>query len=298
MPSGRLRTAGPAVALLGLALAGLAGLAACTPAPIGSVPVSTVATAGQVDPTAFATATGQVTGPGDGLPSAVASPGLDRESPTATGHVDQPDPEMTTIGAASACTDRTQLGDRAPVRPEQLFARGGESGFDADLVVVGPGARGGGSCVAQLPAAPDCELSFPWAGVDDEDLLLATGARSLLVGRVYARVAESSNSVGGTASLLYTVLDLGGSPDRLADAYEWFAGGATGCGIGKPGSVGGVTGVVGSGHRPTLLSTVPGRFLLTEDGSRVVVLVFQGGAWSDDSRASATRRVMPLLRGG
>ncbi|MEO7448973.1 MAG: hypothetical protein ABI336_11935, partial [Humibacillus sp.] len=141
---------------------------------------------------------------------------------------------MTTIGASSSCTNHTYLGDRAPVRPEQLFARGGESGFEADRVVPGPGATrangpggaggvgggrgaaGTGSCAAVLPAVPDCELTFPWAGVGDDELVLATGARSLLDGRAYARIAESSDSISGSASLLYSVLDFGASPGQLS----------------------------------------------------------------------------------
>ena len=255
MPSGRLRTTGSAVALLGIATLALCAAGACTSStgPVGGIPSSaSTAVAG----------TPALGGSGGGvLPVASSTPGVNG-STSATGESGKgnapalPDPEMTTIGASSSCTNHTHLGDRAPVRPEQLFARGGESGFEADRVVPGPGggaggaggAAGTGSCAAVLPAAPD------------------------------------------------SVLDFGASPGQLSSTYEWYAAAVARCGVGAPGSIGGVSGLVGSGHRPTLLSTIPGRFLVTEDGSRLVVLVFEGGAWSDTSRASAARRVLPLLR--
>ncbi|MCU1536954.1 MAG: hypothetical protein JWP82_1305 [Humibacillus sp.] len=202
---------------------------------------------------------------------------------------------MTTIGQDESCTTRTDLGSRAPLRPADLWARGGESGYEATRVAPRPGGFDPAVCTATLPPTPDCELTFPWADIGDDDLALATGARSVLSGRAYARLAESSDAVGGTASLLYTVLDFGSSPDLVPAAYGWYASAVRRCGSGRPGEIGGVFGLLGAGHRPTLLPTVPGRFLVTQDTSHVVVLVFEGGAWSDSSRAAAARRALPLL---
>ncbi len=207
-----------------------------------------------------------------------------------------PGPAMTTIAEASACTTRTDLGGRAPVRPEQLWPGASEIGFTSAQVQARAGSvTPSGRCRAALPATPDCDLTFPWGAVSDEDLVVATGAQRLLTGRSYARLAAASDAVKGSASLIYSVLDFGSPGSRVDTAFSWYERSVERCGIGARGSSGGVPGLVGSGHRPTLLSTVPGRFLISVTGARLVVLVFEGGAWSDTSRADATRRALPLL---
>ncbi len=313
MPSGRLRTAGSAVALSSLLLCAVGPLGACTSGAETATPRPPSATG------AGATASGlptQAAGEGTsgtptflgatvatGIPAVPESPEI-AEIPDRTGLPEVatapglPDPAMTTVTEDASCTTRVDLGSRAPVRPSQLWAQGGESGYEAARVAPRPGGVDPAACTAALPRTPDCELTFPWAGVGDDALTLATGARSLLTGRAYARLAESSDAVGGTASLLYTVLDFGSSPDLAAGAYGWYASAVQRCGVGGRGSIGGVSGLVGAGHRPTLLSTIPGRFLVTDDGVHVVVLVFEGGAWSDSSRATAARKVLPLVTAG
>jgi len=286
MPSGRLRLAGSvAVVVLTVIAAG-----ACTGEQGPSVSAST---------TSAGSAAARVSSPDSpsGSAAPTVAPGGGAAAVGTNTTVPVPDPAMTTIAEASACTTRTDLAGRAPVRPEQLWPGASEIGFSSAQVQARAGSVAGGApCQAVLPATPDCDITFPWGAVSDEDLVVASGAQHLVTGRSYARLAASSDAVTGSASLIYSVLDFGSSPGGRADAvFAWYETAVERCSIGARGSIGGVPGLVGSGHRPTLLSTVPGRFLINATGPRVVVLVFEGGAWSDTSRADATRRALPLL---
>ena len=200
---------------------------------------------------------------------------------------------MTPIPEASGCTTRSELGNRAPVRAEQLWPGASEIGTAAVEVRARTGV---GDCRGALPASPDCDLSLPWAGLDVEDLARATGADSVVSGRVYARFAASSDSSKGTASLAYLTLTFAPATGELASARGWFESAVTRCGLGGPGSLAGVTGLVGERHKPTLGPGDAGRFLLATQGSQLVCLVFDGGAWSQTSREDVVRRVLPLLR--
>jgi hypothetical protein len=200
---------------------------------------------------------------------------------------------MTPIPEASGCTSVISLGNRAPVRAEQLWSGAAEIGSDA---VEATARTGAGDCGGTLPTPPDCDLSLPWAALDVEDLVRATGAARVISGRTYARLTASFGSTGGTASLLYLSLDFRGEQALQASASRWFAGAISTCGLGGPGSLGGVTGTVGERHKPTLGSGDAGRFLVTTQGSQLVCLVFDGAAWTSTSRSDVTRRVLPLLR--
>jgi hypothetical protein len=285
MPSGRLRLAGSvAVVVLTVVATG-----ACTGEQPSALSASTTS-AGSAAARASSS-----DGPSGSAASTVA-PGGGAAAVGTNTTVPAPDPAMTTIAEASACTTRTDLAGRAPVRPEQLWPGASEIGFSSAQVQARAGSVAGGApCQAVLPATPDCDLTFPWGAVSNEDLVVASGAQRLLTGRSYARLAASSDAVKGSASLLYSVLDFGSPGTRVDVVFRWYETAVERCSLGARGSIGGVPGLVGSGHRPTLLSTVPGRFLISVTGPRVVVLVFEGGAWSDTSRADATRRALPLL---
>lgn len=202
---------------------------------------------------------------------------------------------MTPVPEASGCTTSITLGNRAPVRAEQLWPGASEIASDAIEVRGRPGV---GGCGGSLPASPDCNLSLPWASLGAEDLARATGAERVVSGRVYARLSPSSETFTGTASLLYLALVFDPARDGLRGASEWFARAVARCRIGGPGSIAGVTGLVGERHKPTLGSGDAGRFLVTTQGSQLVCLVFDGGAWSPTSRADVVRRVLPLLHAG
>ena len=200
---------------------------------------------------------------------------------------------MTPIPEAAGCTTRTDLGNRAPVRAQQLWPGASEIGSVAVQVRARRRVAG---CVGALPATPDCDLSLPWAGLEAEDLARGTGAGSVVSGRAYARIAVSSDATRGTASLSYLVLTFDPASARLASARGWFDRAVARCGLGRAGSIAGVSGLVGERHKPTLGPSDAGRFLLTTQGSQIVCLVFEGGAWSPTSREDAVRRVMPLLQ--
>ncbi|TQM62708.1 hypothetical protein [Humibacillus xanthopallidus] len=206
---------------------------------------------------------------------------------------------MTPIPEASGCVTVRQLGNRAPVRAEQLWPGASEIGSDAVEARARPGA---GGCSGALPASPDCDLSLPWAALDAEELLRMSGADRVVSGRAYARLAASSESATSAASLLYVALDFGADRRRSLGATEWFVGAVERCGLGGPGSLAGVTGLVGERHKPTLGAGDAGHFLVTTQntprGTQLVCLVFEGGAWSPTSRADAVRRVLPLLHAG
>ena len=285
MPSGRLRTAGPAARVLGLLLLGPLLLGACTggaataPTSVGSHVVGTVgATAAQPPRVNSGGGAGAAGGGG-------SADGAD--SPAAAG-----DSMMTPIPEASGCSTVTTLGNRAPVRAEQLWPGASEIGSDA---VEARARSGAGGCRGALPTPPDCDLSLPWAALDAEDLVRATGASRVIAGRTYARFASSAGSTDGTASLLYLALDFGANRALLTSAGEWFAGAVSTCGLGAPGTLGGVSGLVGERHKPTLGPGDAGRFLVATPGSQLVCLVFDGAAWSSTSRADVVRRVLPLL---
>ena len=199
---------------------------------------------------------------------------------------------MTAIPEAAGCTIRSDLGNRAPVRAQQLWPGASEIGAVAVQVTA---RTDGADCAGALPGAPDCDLSLPWAALEAEDLARATGAQTVVSGRAYARLAVSSDSSTGTASLSYLALTFGSGSDRLTTTRGWFDRAVTDCGLGRPGSVAGVRGLVGERHKPTLGSGDAGRFLLTVQGSQLLCLVFDGGAWSPTSRGDAVRRVIPLL---
>ncbi len=203
---------------------------------------------------------------------------------------------MTAIPEAAGCTTRSDLGNRAPVRAQQLWP--GASDIGAVAVQVEGPLRAWLAAPAPCRRAPDCELSLPWAGLEAEDLARATGARTVVSGRAYARLAVSSDSSTGTASLSYLVLTFDPPSDRLTSTRGWFDKAVRGCGLGRPGSIAGVRGLVGERHKPTLGSGDAGRFLLAVQGSQLLCLVFDGGAWSPTSREDAVRRVIPLLRAG
>jgi hypothetical protein len=202
---------------------------------------------------------------------------------------------MTTIPEAAGCTIRSNLGNRAPVRAEQLWPGASEIGSDAVEVKVRAGVDG---CGGALPASPDCDLSLPWAGMDAEDLARATGAVRVVLGGAYARLAASSDASTGTASLRYLAMSFDPTGDRLAATRAWFDAAVRRCGLGGPGSMAGITGLVGERHKPTLGPSDAGRFLVTTQGSQLVCLVFEGGVWSSTSREDVVRRVIPLLRAG
>ncbi|HET8987235.1 MAG TPA: hypothetical protein VFN43_01895 [Humibacillus sp.] len=205
------------------------------------------------------------------------------------------DSTMTPIPEALGCTTRNELGNRAPVRAEQLWPGASEIGTTAVEVRARPGV---GGCRGALPASPDCDLSLPWAGMEAEDLARATGADIVVSGRAYAHLAASSDSSRGTASLAYFSLTFNSARDRLTATRAWFGSAVERCGLGGPGSMAGVSGFVGERHKPTLGPSDAGRFLLTSQGSQLVGLVFEGGAWSQTSREDVVRRVLPLLRAG
>ncbi len=202
---------------------------------------------------------------------------------------------MTAIPEAAGCTTRSDLGNRAPVRAQQLWPGASDIGVVAVQVRARSGVTG---CAGALPEAPDCELSLPWAGLEAEDLARATGAQTVVSGRAFARLAVSSDSSTGTASLSYLVLTFDPPSDRLASTRGWFDKAVRDCGLGRPGSIAGVRGLVGDRHKPTLGAGDAGRFLLAVQGSQLLCLVFDGGAWSSTSREDAVRRVIPLLRAG
>ena len=199
---------------------------------------------------------------------------------------------MTPVPEAAGCSTVTTLGNRAPVRAEQLWPGASQIGSDAVEAKARPSA---GLCAGELPASPDCRLSLPWAALDADELLHMTGADRVVAGRVFARLAASSDPSIGAASLLYSAMDFGASGSRLAGASEWFAGAVGRCRLGGPGSLAGVTGLVGERHKPTLGPGDAGRFLVTTQGTQLVCLVFEGDAWSSTSRADVVRRVLPLL---
>ncbi|TQN47285.1 hypothetical protein FHX52_0378 [Humibacillus xanthopallidus] len=204
---------------------------------------------------------------------------------------------MTPVPEASGCSTVSNRGNRAPVRAEQLWPGASQIGSDASEARVRPGA---GRCAGELPTPPDCDLSLPWAALDAEELLRMSGADRVVSGRAYARLAASTGSNAGSntgeASLLYVAMDFGAGGSRLAGATGWFAGAVERCRLGGPGSLAGVTGLVGERHKPTLGPGDKGVFLVTTQGSQLVCLVFEGGAWTPTSRAEVVRRVLPLLR--
>ena len=286
MPSGRLRLAGSAAAVVLTVIAAGACTGEQGPAVSASTTSAGSAAARVSSPDSPSGSAAPTVAPGGGA----AAVGTDATVPV-------PDPAMTTIAEASACTTRTDLAGRAPVRPEQLWPGASEIGFSSAQVQARAGSVAGGApCQAVLPASPDCDITFPWGAVSDEDLVVASGAQRLVTGRSYARLAASSDAVTGSASLIYSVLDFGSSPRR-----------ARGCGVrlvrngrravqhrrpwlhrGRPRPR-----RLGSPTHP--LVRRPGSLPAHVTGPRVVVLVFEGGAWSDTSRADATRRALPLL---
>ncbi len=282
MPSGRPRLVGLVAALLGSCLASVL-LAGCTGDGPPLVPPAARSTAAASTPAA-PVLTGS---PAVSLTGSPAESGDGVGSPAPVGGS-----TMTPIPEAAGCTTRSDLGNRAPVRAQQLWPGAGEIGSGAVLVRARSGVAG---CDGALPATPDCDLSLPWAGLDAEDLARATGAGSVISGRTFARLAVSSDSARGTASLSYLVLTFAPASDGLASTRGWFDRAVARCSLGRAGSIAGVSGLVGERHKPTLGPGDASRFLLATQGAQLVCLVFEGGAWSPTSREDAVRRVMPLL---
>jgi hypothetical protein len=281
MPSGRLRAAGSAVLLLSTL-----AVASCTtqngaPSPLTPAPHRVAA----ASPSTGTAAPG-AEAPRDGAATGITVP------PT-SGTANQDDSRMTPVPEASGCTTSTALGNRAPVRAEQLWPGASEIGADAVEVRARSGDSG---CVGALPDPPECDLSLPWAALDPEDLARATGAGRVMSGRVFARLGGTSGSGSGTASLLYLALDFARSDHGISRAMDWFSRAVTRCGLGGAGSIGGVSGLVGERHKPTLGPGDAGRFLVTTQGAQLVCLVFDGAAWSPTGRADVVRRVLLLLR--
>lgn len=280
MPSGRFRSAGPAALLLGFLLIGSCLLGSCT--SVDGAPTAARDSTAAV--TSGSTASTNTAGAGD--PTERAS------VPAAVG-----DSTMTPVPEASGCSSVINLGNRAPVRAEQLWPGASQIGSDAVDARARSGVVG---CTGELPTSPDCDLSLPWAALDAEELLRMSGADRVVSGRAYASLAAFSGSNTGVntgaTSLLYVALDFGADRSRLAGATEWFAGAVERCRLGAPGSLAGVTGLVGERHKPTLGPGDAGVFLVTTQGSQLVCLVFEGAAWTATSRADVVRRVLPLLR--
>jgi len=134
--------------------------------------------------------------------------------------------------------------------------------------------------------------------MDAEDLARETGATRVVSGQAYARVAASSDSSSGTMTLTYAALSFDPASNRLAEARAWFDRAVEHCGLGGPGVIAGVPGLVGERHKPTLGPGYAGRFLIATRGAHLVSLVFEGGTWSQSSRDAVVRVVVPLLATG
>ena len=152
---------------------------------------------------------------------------------------------------------------------------------------------------------PDCELSLPWAGLEAEDLARATARRR------WSRAAPTRVSRSRPTPPGHGVTQLSrprpSSPRATGSPRPGHGSTARSrrCGLGRPGSIAGVSGLVGERHKPTLGPGDAGRFLLTSRaaaplprlrGRRVVIHITRGrGA---PGHAAAPRRLNGHRRHG
>ncbi|MFM6847699.1 MAG: hypothetical protein ACKOVB_01160 [Terrabacter sp.] len=145
----------------------------------------------------------------------------------------------------------------------------------------------------------DCEGgAFPWALSQDRETYAWSGARTVVAGIAAARLVAGSDLSKGGVALEYVLLRFDpGDPARST------TGGLLGdlvrrCGHARPGSVGGVNGLVAT--QPSFLG--PGnpaaRGVLVSAGDDLIWLLLDGGAWSPDSERHAVGLAAQRLHAG
>lgn len=203
-------------------------------------------------------------------------------------------PSMTPIGEAPDCVAHHDLGKGGDaVLPfSGVFGSGVAWGIDLNEEFR-PGLDAGGSrCSVSLPNPADiwCGQAVPWATLDMEDLVSASGARR--VRRVGVTADEGRGKEAGSRlsrSLAYVEFELPAQDPKQMGRYLQEA--FLNCASGTRQVVGGVSAVVGSVPGPGGES--PAVAFLSS--TRVAWVVLSGRTWTRNERDRALKAVAAHL---
>lgn len=233
-------------------------------------------------------------------PSASPSPATVLPSPngrfTAVGGEGQSalatDPAMTPVPQSPVCGSTVDLtADAVPIRPDAIWPGLGATSFNASRTV----SRHRADCAAKRPAEPDCTVSYPFTAQGPDEEVLAFGLDRLVTGE--ARVTVAASPAGTTSAqriISYHSMRRQSAKSGEA-ALAWLRSAVGTCAGGRPGRLGGTSGLVGSVSSPDSPSG-RARSLFVVSGDLAIWVVLDGEAWSPTSDRQAVDAAVSRLR--
>ncbi|NUR80559.1 MAG: hypothetical protein HOQ21_08960 [Dermatophilaceae bacterium] len=200
-----------------------------------------------------------------------------------------PVPEQVT------CFSERDLASAAPVQPGELWPSAAEERAVAQRFTRHdvPG------CAPASPPPVGCDRgAFPWVLSDDRENYAWTGARTVVAGIAAARLAAGSDPSKGNVALEYVLLRFDRNDPARARTSALLTGLVRRCGGGRPGTLGGVKGLVASQQSFFGSGNPDGRGVLVSDGDDLVWLMIDGGAWVSESERRAVGLAARRLRAG
>lgn len=202
---------------------------------------------------------------------------------------------MTAVPEQVTCFVEKDLSTGPPVQPAEIWPGAAEVRAAASRITRhdAPG------CHPTATPPTTCDgVTFPWVFAQEREIYSWTGARSVVSGIAAARLATESDLSKGNVALEYVLLRFDpGDPARGATG-ELLADLVRRCGGGRPGTLGGVRGLVATQMSIFGSGNDKGRGVLVSGGADVLWLMVDGAAWSTDSERRALGLAAQRLRVG
>lgn len=206
---------------------------------------------------------------------------------------------MTAIAESAECTTHQAADDtRGGLQPDRVFLHVEAVVFEPpDETRLGPDGSDITRCPGELPPEAWCDTSVPWAGIDGNILLTASGATREMHQQLVTYPGDTVGDIGpslpGARALDFRQFDLAVGDPRglvpyLRSAFEK-------CTRAKPTTIDGLAAMAGSAASKQG-ATVPAQFVLLTTGTRAAWVLLEGSGWTSEGRARALREVARFVR--
>ena len=190
---------------------------------------------------------------------------------------------MTAVPEQTTCFVEKDLSLDPPVRARELWP----GGFEERSVATRVTRQSSPGCAPTARPAATCEdVRFPWVFAGERETYSWTGARRVVAGIVAARLAAGSDPSKGALAVEYVALRFDAGDPARATTGAMLTALVRRCGNGRPGTLGGLNGLVGTQHG-FFGAAEPGRGVLVSEGDDLLWLSVDGDAWSRDTERRA-----------
>jgi hypothetical protein len=202
---------------------------------------------------------------------------------------------MTAVPEQDTCFVEKDLSPDLQLQPGELWPGAAQERSVAQRFT----RRDVAGCAPSPKPPADCERgAFPWVLSQDRETYAWSGARKVVAGIAAARLAAGTDLGEGNVALEYVLLRFDPGDPARATTGRLLADLVRRCGHARPGSLGGVKGLVAT--QPSFFGSgnPAARGVLVSEGDDLLWVLLDGGPWSSQSERRAVGLASERLRAG